>query len=149
MPRPRLPANPFRYFNSSPEVTRHWDIAKLTRNFLELVAERVPDASFIPLLNASDKASHDAWQWGRQLADVLGETGVSLSPKDLMSVLRPLQPRFYSIASSPFAQPDEVQLTVSTIRYEGHGKRRKGVCSAFMADHPRSQAHALPIKALT
>ncbi|MET0238981.1 MAG: bifunctional nitrate reductase/sulfite reductase flavoprotein subunit alpha [Sphingobium sp.] len=115
-------------------MTRHWDIARLTRNFLELTAERVPGADFAPLLDPVHKADFDRWLWGRQIADVLKETQVRLSVRDLSAIMRPLQPRFYSIASSPAAQRAEVQLTVSTIRYDCDGSRRKGVCSAFLAD---------------
>jgi len=45
-----------------------------------------------------------------------------------------LQPRLYSISSSPKAHPDEVHLTVAAVRYESHGRARKGVCSTFLAD---------------
>ncbi|NIJ34188.1 bifunctional nitrate reductase/sulfite reductase flavoprotein subunit alpha [Sphingomonas oligoaromativorans] len=115
-------------------LTQHWDITRLTINFLELIAERSPDVAFAPLLDPTRKADFDRWLWGRQIADVLRESGVKLGLDDLASVLRPLQPRFYSIASSPKAQPDEVQLTVSTVRYDCLGQRRKGVCSTFLAD---------------
>jgi len=115
-------------------LTRHWDIARLTITFLELVAERCPGAAFTPLLDPDRKADLDRWLWGRQIADVLGETGVALTVADLARVLRPLQPRFYSISSSPKAQIGEVQLTVSAVRYDCLGRRRKGVCSTFLAD---------------
>lgn len=115
-------------------LTRHWDITKLTINFLELVVERCPDAAFAALLDPDRKVAFDTWLWGRQIADVLRETGVKLGVEDLSNVLRPLQPRFYSISSSPKVQRDEVQLTVSAVRYDHLGQRRKGVCSTFLAD---------------
>ena len=42
--------------------------------------------------------------------------------------------RLYSIASSPLAHPDEVHLTVAAVRYETHGRERKGVCSTYLTD---------------
>ena len=42
--------------------------------------------------------------------------------------------RLYSIASSLQAHPDEVHLTVGVVRYNSHGRDRKGVCSSFLAD---------------
>ncbi|WP_298397017.1 bifunctional nitrate reductase/sulfite reductase flavoprotein subunit alpha [Sphingobium sp.] len=117
---------------------RYWDIAKPTRNLLELIAERDPDIGFAPLLDPVRKADFDHWLWGRQMADILHEARPQLSPKDLMAIMRPLQPRFYSIASSPAAQLDEVQLTVSVVRYACDGRRRAGVCSAFLADRADS-----------
>jgi len=124
-------------------LTRYWDVSKLTRNFLELIAARRPDVDFAPLLDPARKADFDRWTWGRQIADVLTTSKVSLSPRDLMQVMRRLQPRFYSIASSPMAGAGEVQLTVSVVRYDRDGRSRGGVCSAFLAD--RAEAGAVGI----
>lgn len=115
-------------------LLRHWDIAKPTRNILELIAERMPQAAFVPLLDPDRKPEYDRLLRENQIADILHETGAQLDTADLMQVMRPLQPRFYSIASSPLAQANEVQLTVSVLRYSNRGRRRSGVCSAFMAD---------------
>jgi sulfite reductase (NADPH) flavoprotein alpha-component len=115
-------------------LLRHWDISKLTRNILELIACRIPEAAFAPLLDPERKPEYDRFLGEYQIADILHETGALLGPADLEQVMRPIQPRFYSIASSPRAQVDEVQLTVSVLRYSNKGRRRSGVCSAFMAD---------------
>ncbi|EIQ00662.1 sulfite reductase, alpha subunit (flavoprotein) [Opitutaceae bacterium TAV1] len=48
--------------------------------------------------------------------------------------LRKLQPRLYSISSSPKAHPGQVHLTVGAVRYEAGGVPRKGVCSTFLAE---------------
>src|SRR5213075_1366407 len=48
--------------------------------------------------------------------------------------LRKLQPRLYSISSSPKAHAGQVHLTVGAVRYELHGRARHGVCSTFLAD---------------
>ena len=52
----------------------------------------------------------------------------------LLSGLRPLQPRLYSIASSQQAVGDEAHLTVAPVRYELHGSQRGGVASTHIAD---------------
>jgi len=57
-------------------------------------------------------------------------------------VLKKLQPRLYSIASSPRAHPDEVHLCVGIVRYETHGRKRGGVCSTFFSD--RLEADTMP-----
>ncbi|HEY6675804.1 MAG TPA: flavodoxin domain-containing protein [Terrimicrobium sp.] len=56
------------------------------------------------------------------------------SAADFAAPLRKLQPRLYSISSSPKAHPGEVHLTVAIVRYELNGRVRKGVCSTFFAD---------------
>jgi sulfite reductase (NADPH) flavoprotein alpha-component len=54
--------------------------------------------------------------------------------EELVKVLRKLQPRLYSIASSPKAYPEDIHLTVAIVRYELHGRDRQGVCSTYLAD---------------
>jgi sulfite reductase (NADPH) flavoprotein alpha-component len=58
----------------------------------------------------------------------------SASAAEFVAALRKLQPRLYSISSSPKAHPGEVHLTVAIVRYELNGRPRKGVCSTFFAD---------------
>lgn len=53
---------------------------------------------------------------------------------DWLAGLRRLQPRLYSISSSPLAHPNEVHLTVGVVRYELNARQRKGACSTFLAD---------------
>jgi sulfite reductase (NADPH) flavoprotein alpha-component len=55
-------------------------------------------------------------------------------PEALLECLEPLQPRLYSIASSPLVTPGQMHLTVDTVRYDIAGRRRLGVASTFFAD---------------
>ncbi|MFC5068346.1 sulfite reductase subunit alpha [Flaviflagellibacter deserti] len=50
-----------------------------------------------------------------------------------LSVLDPLQPRLYSISSSPKAQAGRLTLTVDAVRYEIGSRERLGVASTFLA----------------
>ncbi len=68
------------------------------------------------------------------LIDVLLDDQPTLEPQQLVNALRPLQPRLYSIASSPDAHPGEVHLTVGAVRYQAHGRARQGVASTYLAD---------------
>ncbi|MEM8803597.1 MAG: hypothetical protein AAGF55_13780, partial [Pseudomonadota bacterium] len=52
----------------------------------------------------------------------------------LVDSLRPLQPRLYSIASSPKAHPGEVHLTVGEVRYDLNERACKGVASTYLGD---------------
>jgi sulfite reductase (NADPH) flavoprotein alpha-component len=65
---------------------------------------------------------------------VLARPETRLAPVDFVRLLRPLQPRLYSISSSLRAHPGQVHLTVGAVRYEAHGRARHGVCSTFLAD---------------
>jgi sulfite reductase (NADPH) flavoprotein alpha-component len=61
-------------------------------------------------------------------------SGRSSRSRSLPECLEPLQPRLYSISSSPLATPGEVHLTVDAVRYEISGRTRLGVASTFLAD---------------
>ena len=54
--------------------------------------------------------------------------------KSLFRFLRKIPARLYSIASSLTANPDEVHLTIGAVRYDAHGRERKGVCSILCAE---------------
>ncbi|HEY0947573.1 MAG TPA: sulfite reductase subunit alpha [Opitutaceae bacterium] len=65
---------------------------------------------------------------------VLARRDVKIAPAEFVRTLKKLQPRLYSISSSPKAHPGQVHLTVGAVRYEANGRRRIGVCSTFLAD---------------
>lgn len=72
---------------------------------------------------------------GRQTVDVLTELPVRATAQEWTDALKRLQPRLYSISSSPLSDPRLVSLTVSVVRWENlHGRLRQGVCSPFLAD---------------
>ncbi|WP_295463459.1 bifunctional nitrate reductase/sulfite reductase flavoprotein subunit alpha [uncultured Pseudomonas sp.] len=109
-------------------LAEHYEIARPSPETLALVAARSGRTDCQALLAARDELK--AWLWGRQLADVLATFPARLGAEELLGSLKRLQPRLYSIASSPLAHAGQVHLTVSTVRY---GKR-KGVASTFLAD---------------
>ena len=69
---------------------------------------------------------------GRQLIDLLEAAPHKLTPDQLTGLLRPLPPRYYSIASSRKAVGEEAHLLVASVRYETHGRQRLGVASIDM-----------------
>jgi sulfite reductase (NADPH) flavoprotein alpha-component len=65
---------------------------------------------------------------------ILARSDFKLTPTEIVSTLKKAQPRLYSISSSPRAHAGQVHLTVGVVRYELHGRSRKGVCSTFLAE---------------
>ena len=55
-------------------------------------------------------------------------------PEAFLESLEPLQPRLYSISSSPAATPARLSLTVDAVRYNIGARGRAGVASTFLAD---------------
>ena len=58
--------------------------------------------------------------------------GIRPDPEAFIEALDPLQPRVYSISSSPKSNPSRVSLTVDAVRYEVDKRMRLGVCSTFL-----------------
>ncbi len=58
--------------------------------------------------------------------------GVRPDPEAFIEALEPLQPRLYSISSSPKADPGKISLTVDLVEYEIAGRVRQGVASAYL-----------------
>ncbi len=58
--------------------------------------------------------------------------GARPDPEAVIECLEPLQPRLYSISSSPLATPGRLSLTVDAVRYAVGSRARLGVCSTFL-----------------
>jgi sulfite reductase (NADPH) flavoprotein alpha-component len=121
------------------------EIARITPSMLDFVYKRNGNQELGDLLKPDNKAELRKWLWGRQLPDLLQAFPITVTAEELVRELKPLQPRLYSISSSPKANPDEVHVTVSTVRYPFNGKQRKGVCSAFLADRATELDGEVPI----
>eukprot|EP00184_Porphyridium_aerugineum_P005086 CAMPEP_0184696408 /NCGR_PEP_ID=MMETSP0313-20130426/3719_1 /TAXON_ID=2792 /ORGANISM="Porphyridium aerugineum, Strain SAG 1380-2" /LENGTH=824 /DNA_ID=CAMNT_0027155035 /DNA_START=218 /DNA_END=2692 /DNA_ORIENTATION=- len=80
----------------------------------------------------------------REFSDLLNDFPSAAFPlSGLARNLKPLLPRYYSIASAPRPKnggltsqdlPKRLAITVSVLRYESLGKGRKGVATTFLAD---------------
>jgi sulfite reductase (NADPH) flavoprotein alpha-component len=112
----------------------HYEIGKTTPDMLRFVAERSGSTFLIDLMLEERKSQRADWLWGRQFIDLLHGFPIRIGAAELLSALKPMQPRLYSISSSPAVHPTEVHLTVSTVRYRADGALRGGVCSTFLAD---------------
>ncbi|MDC7784847.1 sulfite reductase subunit alpha [Rhodoplanes sp. TEM] len=79
--------------------------------------------------------------------DVLGalhKFGVRPSAEAFVEALDPLQPRLYSISSSPKANPGRVSLTVDAVRYTINRRGRFGVASTFLGERV-SEGARIPV----
>lgn len=127
-------------------LLKHYVITQPANSFVQTAAERSSNTELLSLLKPEQKAALDKWLYGRDFVDVLRAcTGAKFTPAEFIGFLRKLQPRLYSISSSPKAHPGEVHLTVAAVRYEAHGRGRKGVCSTFLADRVALSETSVPV----
>ena len=117
---------------------RNLEIVNVTPGLLRFVNDRAGDRELGILLRQGNSVNLQRWLWGKQAVDVLAQYPVTAPVEDWLSMLPRLQPRQYSISSSPLEHPGEVHLTVSAVRYAYQGQPRHGVCSTFLADHSES-----------
>ena len=82
-------------------------------------------------------AAEPSWSTDRQIIDLLEAGAAKLTPEQLTGLLRPLPPRYYSIASSRKAVGEEAHLLVAALRYQSHGRARQGVASIDLTARKR------------
>uniref|UniRef100_A0A8C5TIU0 nitric-oxide synthase (NADPH) n=1 Tax=Malurus cyaneus samueli TaxID=2593467 RepID=A0A8C5TIU0_9PASS len=81
---------------------------------------------------------YEEWKWSKNptIVEVLEEFPSVQMPSTLLLTQLPLlQPRYYSISSSPEMYPGEVHLTVAVVSYrtrDGEGPIHHGVCSSWL-----------------
>ncbi len=68
------------------------------------------------------------------LAAIEKFAGVRPDPEAFIEALDPLQPRLYSISSSPKVDPNRISLTVDAVRYKIARRQRLGVASTLLAE---------------
>ncbi|MFG1478921.1 bifunctional nitrate reductase/sulfite reductase flavoprotein subunit alpha [Xanthobacter sp. V4C-4] len=117
-------------------LERHFEISRPHPDVLRWWAGASGDGELAALLGGT-RTELDRALWGRQLADVLRAAPRKVPVGEFVAVLKRLQPRLYSIASSPLMTPGEVDLTLSAVRYDCAGRARGGVASTFLSDRAR------------
>tara|TARA_B110000003_G_scaffold268051_1_gene297033 strand:- start:47 stop:1846 length:1800 start_codon:yes stop_codon:yes gene_type:complete len=116
-------------------LKKRLDITALSVPVIKRYAELANSEALNTRLMPENKKALLEYIAGREIIDLLIDYPVKqLQANDLVSTMRKLPPRLYSIASSLQAHPNEVHLTVGVVRYNSHGRDRKGVCSSFLAD---------------
>ena len=117
-------------------LLRDYSITQPTPKFLKAITQRANSSTLLKdLLQPDRKEDLDRYLWGMEVIDFLNEhPSVKFSPEEFVGLLTKLQPRLYSVASSLRVYPERVHLIVDVVRYESHGRVRKGVCSSFLAE---------------
>jgi sulfite reductase (NADPH) flavoprotein alpha-component len=116
-------------------LTEHLEIQKISKPLLEEFARRSGEAALSEVVSPEANGSLTRFLHGRYVLDLFIQyPKAGLSAQEFVGLLSSLQPRLYSISSSPKKVGSQVHLTVSAVRYESLGRKRKGVCSTFLAD---------------
>lgn len=113
----------------------YYEITVLTKPLLQKVADLSKHEDLHALLAKGNEEQLKAYIDGRDLLDLVRDFGPwGSSAQEFVSILRKMPSRLYSIASSLTSNPDEVHLTIGAVRYDAHGRERKGVASILCAE---------------
>ena len=118
-------------------LLRNYHITSPSKQFLEAIAARTEGNSVIKDLLADPLRKDDLakYTYGMEVIDfLLAHPSIKFTAEEFIATLRKLQPRLYSISSSLRLHPEQVHLTIATVRYESHGRQRKGIASTFLAE---------------
>lgn len=130
-------------------LLRDYTANRANRKIMAGLAERMPQGEqrnrLMELVDNSDSLSE--YIDSRDYVDILKEFGEARfeSPAAFLTQLSPVVPRLYSIASSFQAHPGEVHLCITVVRYETHGRAKKGLASGFFADHSDMFVKNIPV----
>ncbi|MDQ0889551.1 sulfite reductase (NADPH) flavoprotein alpha-component [Paenibacillus sp. V4I9] len=126
-------------------LLHNYEITVLTKPLLEQVAKLTSSNGLQELLAAGREQDLKTYINGRDLLDLVQDYSLKgVSAGEFVAILRKMPARLYSIASSSKAFPDEVHVTVRTVRYETQGRERYGVCSVQLAERIKS-GETLPV----
>jgi sulfite reductase (NADPH) flavoprotein alpha-component len=105
-------------------LTHSAELAQVTKGLMRLVQQ--------------EASGHHVW-------DLLEASSHPPTPQDLVDQLKPLMPRFYSIASSQRAVGEEIHLTVANFRYLSNAIERAGVCTYYLCEQTPVGEPIVPI----
>jgi sulfite reductase (NADPH) flavoprotein alpha-component len=111
-------------------LSQHLELTQLSRPVLQAYADLAGAEALHARL--AESQTLQAWISQHQLVDILRLFPAQISATNLVTLLRGMSPRLYSIASSPSTTPDELHLTVSTVGGRGEQGLRAGTASWYL-----------------
>lgn len=130
-------------------LLRDYTVNRANRKMMAALAERIPEGAqrnrLMEVVGNSEALSE--YIHTRDYVDILKQFHEARfeSPAAFLAQLSPVVPRLYSIASSLQAHPNEAHLCITVVRYETHGRAKKGLASGFFADHSDMFVKNIPV----
>lgn len=106
---------------------------EISQNTPHFVSEYAKLANNSELLAQIDTDIHD-FVARNPIAHIVQKFPTALTAEQLLTLLRPITPRLYSISSSPTEVGEEVHLTVGILRYEVNGQTYFGAASSYLGE---------------
>jgi len=113
-------------------LTRDVELSKITTDVVTRFLAFAPNNKLMKL--SQDTNLFKEYLQEKDIVDLFQDYPAAITSKDLILLLRPLQPRYYSISSSPKAFPGELHLTVGVVNYNHSGREKRGTCSTYLSE---------------
>ncbi|WP_024539471.1 assimilatory sulfite reductase (NADPH) flavoprotein subunit [Comamonas badia] len=113
-------------------LTHRRELTLVTRPFVAALAERGGHEALKALLQPEKNAELAPLLNRQQLMDLLRAWPTAWDANALVTALRPLAPRMYSIASSQAQVDEEVHLTIALVQFEKDEETRWGASSHYL-----------------
>jgi len=130
-------------------LLRDYTLNRANRKIMAALSERVPQGEqrnrLMEIVDNSEVLGE--YIYTRDYVDILKEFDEARfeAPENFLAHLSAITPRLYSIASCLAAHPGEAHLCISVVRYETHGRKKKGLASGFFADHAAMFVKNIPV----
>ncbi|MEM6759857.1 MAG: sulfite reductase flavoprotein subunit alpha [Pseudomonadota bacterium] len=116
-------------------LRRKFEIFSPPMEFVRAVSSVITHPELNDITAKNSKAAIDEFCWGKDVIDILNcDPRLVVDADILLSLLKPLQHRAYSIASTPATAPDRIDLTVAAVRWSERDRDYNGVASTMLCD---------------
>ncbi|MGP4129689.1 hypothetical protein OJE16_07910 [Pantoea tagorei] len=112
----------------SEALQKHFELTVNTAQIVEQYAALSRNDALLAM--AGDKAKLQHYAQTFPIVDMVRNAPTELNAEQLTTLLRPLTPRLYSIASSQAENETEVHITVGAVRFDIDGRPRTGALPA-------------------
>jgi sulfite reductase (NADPH) flavoprotein alpha-component len=109
-----------------------YELSLITPVVLKKYAELVNTETLNAIVE--NKSLMDEYCAQHDVLDMVSDFPTVIRPEDLLSVLRKLKPRLYSVASSSKAHPKELHLTMGVMEYSLKDRSHIGITSSYLSD---------------
>ena len=116
-------------------LKKNYEILTPTGRFIKFINENIDHKLLNQSLNSENRNALLNFKYGKDVLDFMNlDKNLKFDVKQFLTLLKPLQHRAYSIASSNLVYENTVHLSVSTQRWKRKARDYGGVCSTFLSD---------------
>jgi sulfite reductase (NADPH) flavoprotein alpha-component len=116
-------------------LKKEFEILTPTKRLIQFIGNNISNQKLSNAIQGNDKSELEKLKFGKDILDFLNlDVNLEINVDFFLQLLKPLQHRTYSISSSLNVHPNQVHLTVSTLRWKNEDRYYNGICSTYLAD---------------